>query len=98
MLSPCFAFKDVPAKEQIEKIKAEIAEVESAYADFAECEEAVREDRWVELMSEVVDVQVACETLLMILGAEGNVREAVRQLVYMKNKMRGYYDDAGGDG
>ena len=87
MFSPCYAFKNTPATEQIEKIKAELKEVESAYKAYAESSEDVREDKWVELLVEIGDVQVACETL------NTPTRDAVRQLVYEKNNARGYYDE-----
>ena len=90
MLSPCFAFKNTPASEQIEKIKAELKEVEIAYKAYAESSEDIREDKWVELLVEIGDVQV---TLMYILDTNTPTRDAVRQLVYEKNNARGYYDE-----
>ena len=93
MFSPCFAFRNTSAEEQIEKIKAELQEVEAAYKAYAESSEDIREDKWVELLVEIGDVQVACETLMYILDTNTPTRDAVRQLVYEKNNARGYYDE-----
>ncbi len=44
------------------------------------------------LVDEIVDVQVAMETLLLILGLDDEGRDAARARIYEKNRRRGYYE------
>lgn len=89
MVTPCYRFADVSAEDQMEKIRAELDEVAEAYAAYRDGGD---EEKWVALLCEIADVQVACETLMLILDANEGVREAVRKLVEHKNAVRGYYD------
>jgi phosphoribosyl-ATP pyrophosphohydrolase len=71
-----------PVKEQLQKIKEELAEVMLAYQN--ESKERIAE--------ELVDVQQACETALAMLGLSEDERSKMRKKVLLKNASRGYYN------
>jgi hypothetical protein len=87
MLEPCYAFANNDPIDQIEKIRNELNEVAKSYDAYTE-----DESKWVDVLMEIADVQVACETLMYLLGANTKERGCIRKLVHMKNDRRGYYD------
>lgn len=87
---PCYAFFDVDEHIQLKKIYDELAEVRKALDDYDR--DLTREAR-VALLMECADVQVAVETLMMMLGANENERWKARRKVWEKNNARGYYDE-----
>jgi phosphoribosyl-ATP pyrophosphohydrolase len=81
-LKPATKFMSSPVKEQLQKIKEELAEVMLAYQN--ESKERIAE--------ELVDVQQACETALAMLGLSEDERSKMRKKVLLKNASRGYYN------
>ena len=81
-LKPATKFMSNPVKEQLQKIKEELAEVMLAYQN--ESKERIAE--------ELVDVQQACETALAMLGLGEEERNKMRKKVLLKNASRGYYN------
>lgn len=81
-LKPATKFMGNHLKEQLEKIREELAEVMLAYQN--EPKERIAE--------ELVDVQQACETALAMLGYSEDERQKVRKKVLLKNASRGYYN------
>lgn len=81
-LKPATKFMSNPVKEQLKKIKEELAEVMQAYQN--ESKERIAE--------ELVDVQQACETALAMLGLSEEERNKMRKKVLLKNASRGYYN------
>lgn len=61
--------------------------------ELNEALEAYNLDKTVELLEELVDVQVACETALAVMGADERYRNILRDRVNEKNRTRGYHDD-----
>jgi phosphoribosyl-ATP pyrophosphohydrolase len=82
-LKPATKFMSNPVKEQLQKIKEELAEVMLAYQN--ESKERIAE--------ELVDVQQACETALAMLGLSEDERSKMRKKVLLKNASRGYYGE-----
>lgn len=81
-LKPATKFMSNSVKEQLQKIKEELAEVMQAYQN--ESKERIAE--------ELVDVQQACETALAMLGLSEEERNKMRKKVLLKNASRGYYN------
>lgn len=80
-LKPATKFMGCQLKEQLKKIREELAEVMLAYQN--EPKERIAE--------ELVDVQQACETALAMLGLSEDERQKMRKKVLLKNASRGYY-------
>lgn len=89
-LVPCYGFRGGDPGDQLEKIEEEFHEVWKATAEYVV--EPSGETREAFLM-ECADVQVAVETLMMMLGADEDERLAARRMVWEKNDVRGYYDE-----
>ena len=67
--------------QQLAKIEEEYGEVIEAYIDGEPKER---------LAEELVDLQVACETMLAIMGYTDDDRQRIRKMVTEKNRARGY--------
>ena len=67
--------------QQLAKIEEEYGEVIEAYTDGEPKER---------LAEELVDLQVACETMLAIMGYTDDDRQRSRKMVTEKNRARGY--------
>ena len=67
--------------QQLAKIEEEYGEVIEAYTDGEPKER---------LAEELVDLQVACETMLAIMGYTDDDRQRIRKMVTEKNIARGY--------
>ena len=67
--------------QQLAKIEEEYGEVIEAYTDGEPKER---------LAEELVDLQVACETMLAIMGYTDDDRQRIRKMVTEKNRSRGY--------
>ena len=67
--------------QQLAKIEEEYGEVIEAYTDGEPKER---------LAEELVDLQVACETMLAIMGYTDDDRQRIRKMVTEKNRARGY--------
>ena len=76
-----------------EKVREEFREVQEAFAKFTTWP---YEKTKLRLASELVDLQFAAETALLSLGYNYRQRDEVRRMVYLKNKLRGYYDELEG--
>lgn len=89
-LVPCYGFCGGDCEGQLEKVEEEFGEVWKATVDYlVEPSEKNREA----FLMECADVQVAVETLMMMLGADEDERLAARRMVWEKNDARGYYDE-----
>lgn len=84
-LRPATKFLSCGIGKQLSKIQQEFKEVESelAYERFNKENAA----------EELVDLQIACETMLAMLKLNETARADVRRRVIAKNKARGYYDE-----
>lgn len=92
---PCVKKKD----DGPEKVKEEFREVTEAFEKFsshAPWSEEDQEKARLRLASELVDLQFAAETALLHLGYNYIQRDELRRMVYLKNKLRGYYDEQEG--
>ena len=94
---PCSKFKANSFWQQLQHVFDECRETQMAYVDYtygmrikADLEEcnAMRDH----VAEELVDIQVSCETALMILGFSAEEREAIRAKVDEKNRKRGYHE------
>ncbi|WP_455652058.1 hypothetical protein [Phascolarctobacterium sp.] len=90
--TPCYRFRDATPEEQIKKLKEELAEVESAYAEF---KEMPTESRMCDLMMEIIDVKACCNTFVYQLRQKHRFAvfayEKAKKQVISKNLARGYY-------
>ena len=91
-LVPCAKNKD----EGLGKVMEEYQEVLRAMDEFKFGEPEKKETARLHLASELVDLQFAAETALLSLGYNYRQRDEVRRMVYLKNKLRGYYDEQEG--
>ncbi len=89
-IKPCLAFINATPEEQTAKIMEEVSEVYEALKAYNKNPEST--EKFGQLVEEIVDVQVAMETFLAILGLDEEGRDAVRAKIYIKNLERGYYD------
>ena len=83
-MKPCLAYAGNSQWRQLQHVAGELLEVAAALLrrDYAHAAE------------ELVDVQVACETLLHILGYSDLDRQLWRAYVDNKNEVRGYHKEA----
>lgn len=83
-MKPCLAYAGNSPWRQLRHVAGELLEVAAALLrrDYAHAAE------------ELVDVQVACETLLHILGYDSRKRNLWRDYVDAKNEARGYHKEA----
>ena len=86
---PCVKNKD----EGLGKVTEEFQEVMRAMDEFKFGEPEKEKTARLHLASELVDLQFAAETALLRLGYNYIQREEIRRMVYLKNKLRGYYDE-----
>lgn len=89
-IKPCWAFVNATPEEQTAKIMEEVSEVYEALKEYNRHPDST--EAFGQLVEEIVDVQVAMETFLAILGLDEEGRDAVRAKIYVKNLKRGYYD------
>jgi NTP pyrophosphatase (non-canonical NTP hydrolase) len=80
-LKPATKYAGLSYSQQLAKIEEEFGEVIEAYTD-GEPQERLAE--------ELVDLQTACETMLVIMGYDETARKNIRQMVADKNTKRGY--------
>ena len=88
---PCEKKKDCG----LGKVSEEFREVLEAIDKFKFCAPDKEKTAKLHLASELVDLQFAAETALLQLGYSYRQRDDVRRMVYLKNKLRGYYDEQG---
>ena len=90
MMKPVKKSMRVDCDEQLNKIYEELDEVMDALFAYRQekSDEALRD-----CAMELADVQIACETMLDMLGLDEIARNKIRDIVYRKNKDRGYYDE-----
>lgn len=88
-LMPCVKNID----EGLIKVKEEFREVAEALEKFEHCAPWDEKKVRLHLASELADLQFAAETALLSLGYNYRQRDEVRRMVYLKNKLRGYYDE-----
>ena len=86
---PCEKKKDCG----LGKVSEEFREVQEAIDKFKFCAPEKEKTAKLRLASELVDLQFAAETALLSLGYNYRQRDEVRRMVYLKNKLRGYYDE-----
>ena len=82
-LRPATKYLSNTIMQQFSHINSEVFELKCAL--FGENENAT--------FDEIVDIQMSCETLLTILGADEQQRMEARRRVIAKNKARGYYQE-----
>lgn len=80
-LKPAMKAASRSYSQQLAKIEEEYREVIEAYTDGEPKER---------LAEELVDLQVACETMLAIMGYTDDDRQRIRKMVTEKNRARGY--------
>lgn len=80
-LKPATKVASFSYSQQLAKIEEEYGEVIEAYTDGEPKER---------LAEEIVDLQVACETMLAIMGYTDDDRQRIRKMVTEKNRARGY--------
>ena len=83
-LRPAIHFIHQPINRQFDKVLEEVDEAIQAYNDGEKKERVVEE---------VVDIQLACETLLARLGLTEAQRKKARIAKVQFNEKRGYYDE-----
>ena len=87
-IKPATVFLKNDYLTQLQKIKSELDEAQEAIAIFqATGDAASLHDAGLEC----VDIQTAAETLLAILGFDGQQRTELRRECIEKNRKRGYY-------
>lgn len=91
-LVPCVKNKD----DGPIKVKEEFREVTEAFEKFEHCAPWDEKKERFHLASELADLQFAAETALLCLGYNYSQRDELRRMVYLKNKLRGYYDEQEG--
>lgn len=89
-LKPCYAFINATLWEQYNKLAEELDEVRNALMAYENSPEDTA--RLGALVEETVDIQIAAETFLAIVGLDDEGRDAARAVAYAKNKARGYYN------
>lgn len=100
--SPCPKFLNANLRDQIQKIKEEVLEVEVAYEEFydanhKDCTLEAREEAAINLVMEMCDVVACVNTLNMQLKYHHSncfstqIREKAEKAVITKNMIRGYY-------
>lgn len=95
-IRPCYAFTNNTLQQQFEKILEEIEELRIAIKEYEADPGNI--EKFGRMVEEAVDVQYAIETFLKIAGLDGEGRDAVRAMVYVKDKIRGYFDRRADDG
>lgn len=91
-LVPCVKNKD----EGLGKVTEEFQEVMEAIDKLKFCAPEKEKTARFHLASELADLQFAAETALLSLGYNYRQRDELRRMVYLKNKLRGYYDEQEG--
>ena len=97
--SPCPKFSNANLRDQVQKIKSEVLEVEEALEKFLNCLESGIEPTKspVKLLMEMYDVVACVNTLNMQLKYRypdcfsTQIREEAEEAVITKNMARGYY-------
>ena len=97
--SPCPKFLNANLRDQVQKIKSEVLEVEEALEEFLKWRELDVEPTKdsVKLLMEMYDVVVCVNTLNMQLKHHypdcfsTQIREEAEEAVITKNMARGYY-------
>lgn len=80
--------------EQFKHLKSEVKEVKSEFYYFIDDDynEEFRKHSRGKLISELIDLQMSCETMLAIMGLNEEQRREARVDVIAKNEARGYYN------
>lgn len=100
--SPCAKFYNANPRDQLQKIKEEVLEVEVAYEDFydanhKDCTLEAREEAAINLVMEMYDVVACVNTLYSQLKChypsyfDKKTEVAAELSVVNKNMARGYY-------
>lgn len=95
--SPCAKFYNVNPRDQLQKIKEEVLEVEEAYEAFIKAKAEQREEAAIDLLMEVYDVVACVNTLYSQLKCrypsyfDKKTEVAAELSVVNKNMVRGYY-------
>lgn len=95
--SPCAKFYNVNPRDQLQKIKEEVLEVEEAYEAFIKAKSEQREEAAIDLLMEVYDVMACVNTLYSQLKFkfpstfDKKTEVAAELSVVNKNMARGYY-------
>lgn len=71
--------------QQMAHIKSEVKEAYHEYCNLSEENEC-------DLVEELIDIQMSCETMLADLGLDEQRRREARKRVIEKNRARGYYN------
>lgn len=87
-LRPADKFLGNSRLEQYMHIDSELKEVRTAMNDYA----LEYTDTLDNLIEELIDLQMSCETMLAILGLDEQQRREARSRVIEKNRLRGYYE------
>lgn len=94
-LRPATKFLGQNFGQLIGKVCSECDEVIEAWDDdFDQCPEQLPKEAYNDILMELVDVQMACETALTKILPDRADRDEVRRQVIEKNRSRGYYEGA----
>ena len=92
-LRPAAKFLSQDFRQLTGKVCSECYEVVQAWDDdFDQCPEQLPKEAYNDILMELVDVQMACETALTKIIPDRADRDEVRRQVIEKNAKRGYYD------
>ncbi len=94
-LRPATKFLGQNFGQLIGKVCSECDEVIEAWDDdFDQCLERLPKEAYNDILMELVDVQMACETALTKILPDQADRDEARRQVIEKNAKRGYYEGA----
>lgn len=93
-LRPADKFLTATKYKQFESVESEFDEIQREFYRMIDdrYSKTFREESKQNLIMELVDLQMSCETMLAILGLDENQRMEVRRKVIEKNRVRGYYE------
>ena len=94
-LRPATKYLGQDFRQLIGKVCSECYEVVQAWDDdFDQCPEQLPKEVYNDILMELVDVQMACETALTKILPDRADRDEARRQVIEKNRRRGYYEEA----
>ncbi len=95
-LRPADKFLNATEYQQFDHVESEFYETQREFYRMIDdrFSKTFREESKIKLISELVDLQMSCETMLAKLGLDEQQRREERRKVIDKNRVRGYYEVA----
>jgi hypothetical protein len=97
-LRPATKFLGTSKYDQFKSVNREFEEVKEAFNyiwQFPSDPKPIGYDKAMDhLLEELADLQMSCETMMAIVGADETKRNDIRRQVIEKNAKRGYYEEA----